>query len=116
MIGTGCGISVAWRYRCQPAQSERCYWRSFGQVWSQVLDHYPQKSAFHVAIFHQAVHHPSAEVRRNRKANSLISLAARQDRRIDAYQPYQSAIGVDQRTTGVTGIDRRISLYRRAIF
>src|SRR6202008_2538885 len=81
---------------------ERC-----GQVRSQILDHHTEESTLDAPILHEAVHHPSAEVRRNRKTDSLVSTTVCQDFGVDSDK---APFCVDKRATGITRVDPSVGL------
>ena len=72
-----------------------------------LLDRHTQPASDHFAVFDQAVHHGLHHVRGNGEADPHVAAATREDRRVDADQ---LSFEVDQRTTGIPGVDGRIGL------
>src|SRR5262249_13785508 len=55
----------------------------------------------------QLSHHGLHHVRRDREADADVAARAREDRRVDTDE---LAVQIDERATGVAGVDRRIGL------
>src|SRR5262249_16917167 len=79
----------------------------FCQGGIDVLNHYAEITASDTAIANEACCHITGEVRRNGKADSLITAATAEDGSIDADE---TALRIDERTTRVTGIDGCVGL------
>src|SRR6185436_10347168 len=73
------------------------------------LDRYAKHAAAHLASLHQLIHHGLGHIRRNRETDTDVAAGWRQNLRVD---PDQLTADVDKCTTGVTAVNRGVSLQK----
>src|SRR5690606_6220720 len=102
-IGTGTGLHFGNDYAALVAidiQRSR-------KIRHQILNHHAELAALDLTVFQNLIDTVPDHTRRDRKTDTDIAAAGRDDRRVDADQ---LAAQIDQRTAGVAGVDGGIGL------
>ncbi len=91
----------------------RLHRKSAGQLGGQILYKQTQGSAAHLTKLNQLIHHISGHAGRNGKADTHVTATGCKDSTINTHQ---FTTQIDQRATGVSGVDGSVSLDEVLIF
>ncbi|MNJ41517.1 hypothetical protein D3C77_364430 [compost metagenome] len=86
--------------------------KGFSQVLVDLLDHHAQPAAADLAVFLELVGYIQRNVDRDGERQAHEATGTREDLRVDTHH---LAVHVEQRATGVTGVDRNVGLDERHI-